>query len=50
MTAPHIIAPAELLGQALSQASPYLIRQLLQSVINTLLSVDADAACGAQRG
>ena len=50
MTAPHVIDPAGLLGQALSQASPDLMRSLLQHVINALLSADADAACGAQWG
>ena len=50
MTAPHLIDPAGLLGQALSQASPDLMRSLLQHVINALLSADADAACGAQWG
>ena len=50
MTAPHIIDPAGLLGEALSQASPDLMRSLLQHVINALLSADADAACGAQWG
>ena len=47
MTAPHLIDPAGMLGQALSQASPDLMRSLLQHVINALLSADADAACGA---
>ena len=50
MTAPHLIDPAGLLGQALSQVSPDLMRSLLQHVINALLSADADAACGAQWG
>ena len=50
MTAPHLIDPAGLLGQALSHASPDLMRSLLQHVINALLSADADAACGAQWG
>ena len=50
MTAPHIIDPAGMLGQALSQASPDLMRSLLQHVINALLSADADTACGAQWG
>ena len=48
MTAPHIIDPARLLGQALSGASPDLMRQLLTTVINVLLSADADAVCGAE--
>ena len=50
MTAPHIIDPAGLLGEALSQASPDLMRSLLQHVINALLSADADTVCGAQWG
>ena len=50
MTAPHVIDPAGMLGQALSQASPDLIRSLLQHVINALLSADADTVCGAQWG
>lgn len=48
MTAPHIVDPAGLLGQALSEASPDLMRQLLQTVINALLSADADAVVGAE--
>ena len=50
MTAPHIIDPAGLLGEALSQASPDLMRSLLQHVMNALLSADADTVCGAQWG
>lgn len=50
MTAPHIINPARLLGQALSDASPDLMRHLLSTVINALLSADADAVCGAEYG
>jgi putative transposase len=50
MTAPHIIDPGRLLGQALSDASPDLMRSLLSTVINALLSADADAVCGAEYG
>jgi putative transposase len=50
MTAPHMIDPARMLGQALSDASPDLMRHLLATVINALLSVDADAVCGAEYG
>src|SRR3954465_5423183 len=50
MTAPHIIDPAGLLGQALSDASPDLMRQLLSTVINALLSAEADTVCGAEYG
>lgn len=50
MTAPHIVDPAGLLGEALSDASPDLMRTLLQTVINALLSADADAVVGAEWG
>ena len=50
MTAPHILDPAGLLGEALSEASPDLMRSLLQTMINTLLSADADAVVGAEWG
>ncbi|MGJ9404566.1 IS256 family transposase [Arthrobacter sp. KK5.5] len=50
MTAPHIVDPAGLLGEALTEASPDLMRSLLQTVINTLLCADADAVVGAEWG
>ncbi|MFI6682030.1 IS256 family transposase [Kribbella sp. NPDC050470] len=50
MTAPHIVDPASLLGEALAEASPDLMRSLLQSIINALLSADADAVVGAEWG
>ena len=50
MTAPHIVDPAGLLGEALAEASPDLMRSLLQSIINALLSADADAVVGAEYG
>ena len=50
MTAPHIIDPAGLLSDALAEASPDLMRALLQSIINTLLSADADGVVGAEWG
>src|SRR6478672_11126587 len=50
MTAPHMIDPAGMLGQALSDASPDLMRTLLSTVINALLSAEADAVCGAEYG
>ena len=50
MTAPHIVDPAGLLGEALAEASPDLMRDLLQTVINALLSADADAVVGAEWG
>ena len=45
MTAPHIVDPAGALDQALGQASPDLMRSLLQTMVNALLSADADGAC-----
>ena len=50
MTAPHMIDPGRMLGQALSDASPDLMRTLLTTVINSLLSFDADNVCGAEYG
>ena len=50
MTAPHILDPAGLLGEALAEASPDLMRSLLQTIINALLSADADAVVGAEYG
>ena len=50
MTAPHIVDPAGLLSEALAEASPDLMRHLLQQTINALLSADADAVVGAEYG
>ncbi|CAL8898941.1 Mutator family transposase [Kocuria varians] len=50
MTAPHIVGPASVLGEALSEASPDMMRQLLQTMLNALLSADADAVIGAEWG
>jgi transposase-like protein len=45
-----MIDPGRMLGQALGDASPDLMRHLLGTVINSLLSADADAVCGAEYG
>ena len=50
MTAARIVDPAGVLGEALSGASPDLMRHLLGTVINSLLSAEADAVCGAEWG
>src|SRR3954451_9204958 len=50
MTATTSIDPARLLEEQLAQASPDLLRELLQTFINTLLSAEADAICGAGYG
>lgn len=50
MTALHIVDPASVLAEALTDASPDLMRSLLQTMINALLSADADAVVGAEWG
>src|SRR5690625_1375611 len=50
MTDPQIVVPAAVLKEALGQASPDLMRSLLQTMINALLSADADAVVGAEYG
>jgi putative transposase len=50
MTVTPSIDPARLLEEQLAQASPDLLRELLQGFINTLLSAEADAVCGAEYG
>jgi transposase-like protein len=50
MTASPSIDPARLLSEQLAQASPDLLRELLTTVINTLMSAEADAVCGAEYG
>src|SRR5215204_2997270 len=50
MTAPSSIDPAHFLAEQLAQASPDLLRQMLTTFINTLMSAEADAVCGAEYG
>ena len=50
MTVKPSIDPARLLEEQLAQASPDLLRELLTTFINTLMSADADAVCGAAYG
>ena len=50
MTVGPSIDPARLLEEQLAQASPDLLRELLGTFINTLLSAEADAVCGAEYG
>ena len=50
MTVKPSIDPARLLEEQLAQASPDLLRELLQTFINVLLSAEADAVCGAEYG
>jgi Transposase and inactivated derivatives len=48
--APHDIDPGQFLHEHLAQASPDLMRDMLQSFVNALLSAQADAVCGADYG
>ena len=48
--APHDIDPARFLEDHLAQASPDLLREMLGTFINQLLSADADQVCGAAYG
>jgi putative transposase len=50
MTAPSSIDPAHFLHEQLAQASPDLLRRMLTTFINTLMSAEADAVCGAEYG
>ena len=50
MTAPMSIDPARFLHEQLDQASPDLMRDLLSTFIDALLSAEADAVCGAGWG
>jgi hypothetical protein len=50
MTAPSSIDPTRFLHEQLAQASPDLLRHMLTTFINTLMSAEADAVCGAPYG
>ena len=45
MTVSASIDPARLIEEQLAQASPDLLRELLTSFVNTLMSAEADAVC-----
>ncbi len=50
MTAPSSIDPLRFLDEQLTSASPDLLRSMLTTFINTLMSAEADAVCGAGYG
>jgi transposase-like protein len=50
MTAGPSIDPERFLHEQLAQASPDLMRSMLETFINTLLSAQADSVCGAEYG
>jgi transposase-like protein len=50
MTAPSNIDPSRFLHEQLGSASPDLLRSMLTTFMNTLMSAEADAVCGAPYG
>src|SRR5688500_6587866 len=50
MTAPSSIDPARFLHEHVAAASPDLLRSMLTTFVNTLMSAEADAVCGAGYG
>jgi transposase-like protein len=50
MAAAPSIDPARFLHEHLAEASPDLLRSLLTTMIDTLMSAEADAVCGAAHG
>lgn len=50
MAAPSSIDPVHFLHEHLASASPDLLRSMLTTFINTLMSAEADAVCGAGYG
>jgi putative transposase len=50
MTAGPSIDPEQFLHEQLAQASPDLMREMLTTFINALLSAQADTVCGAESG
>jgi len=50
MTATPSIDPEQFLHEQLAQASPDLMRELLETFVNALLSAQADSVCGAEYG
>src|SRR5690625_7902438 len=45
---PYSIDPSSYLDELLAQASPDLMREMLQGFINQILSTQADQVCGAE--
>jgi putative transposase len=50
VTAPSSIDPARFLHDQLASASPDLLRPMLATFVNALMSAEADAICGAPYG
>jgi transposase-like protein len=50
MAAPHSVDPAQLLEEHLASASPDLLREMIASFANAMMSAQADQLCGAGYG
>src|SRR3954470_12696597 len=50
MTAPHSIDPARFLAEQLADPGSDLLRAMSTAFVNALMSVEADAICGAEHG
>ena len=50
MAAPHSLDPAQLLEQHLQGASPDLLREMIATFANAMMSAQADQVCGADYG
>lgn len=50
MAAPHSVDPAEMLEQDLASASPDMLREMIASFANAMMSAQADQVCGAGYG
>ena len=51
MAAPHSVDPAQLVAeQHLAAASPDVLRQMVTTMANAMMSAQADQVCGAEYG
>ena len=50
MAAPHSVDPAQLLEEYLAAASPDLLREMIASFANAMMSAQAEQLCGAGYG
>src|SRR3954471_10194926 len=50
MTNAHFIDPEKFLSAQLAEASPDLLRSMLSTFVQALMSAEADAVCGADYG
>ena len=50
MAAPHSVDPGQLLQEHLASASPDLVREMIATFANAMMSAQADQVCGADYG